>query len=65
MALPAYTLAGLAVKARTAAFECYHLWDETYDGCDWDTLHARSLIAAALLLVGDRSSLPTAVAYDR
>jgi hypothetical protein len=48
MALPATTLAGLAVKARVARFSCEHFWDEPEEDLDWDELMARKLIDAVL-----------------
>jgi hypothetical protein len=44
MALPAFTLAGLAVKARLARFACSHFYDEPDGNADWDKLVARRLI---------------------
>jgi hypothetical protein len=46
----AVTLAGLAVKARSAAFACSHFWNENDTDADWDIQHARSLIDAVLAL---------------
>lgn len=48
MAIPATTLAGLAVKARLAKFGASHIWKESYDDADWDHLVLRSLIDAVL-----------------
>jgi len=48
MALPATTLAGLAVKARVARFSCEHFWDETEEDLDWHELMTRKLIDAVL-----------------
>jgi hypothetical protein len=48
MALPATTLAGLAVKARVARFSCDHFWDETEEDLDWHELMTRRLIDAVL-----------------
>jgi hypothetical protein len=48
MALPATTLAGLAVKARIARFSCEHFWDEPEEDLDWDELMTRKLIDAVL-----------------
>jgi hypothetical protein len=48
MALPATTLAGLAVKARVARFSCKHYWDEPEEDLDWNELMARKLIDAVL-----------------
>jgi hypothetical protein len=48
MALPATTLAGLAVKARVARFSCEHFWDEPEEDLDWHELMARELIDAVL-----------------
>jgi len=48
MALPATTLAGLAVKARVARFSCEHFWDEPEEDLDWHELMARKLIDAVL-----------------
>jgi hypothetical protein len=46
MALPASTIAGLAVKARVAKSACD--CDTSDEDCDWDTLMARKLIEAVL-----------------
>jgi hypothetical protein len=46
---PAATVAGLAVKARSASFVCSH-WDQSDADIEWDQLHARSLIEAVLSL---------------
>ena len=48
MALPATTLAGLAVKARVARFSCELFWDKPEEDLDWDELMARKLIDAVL-----------------
>ena len=48
IALPATTLAGLAVKARVARFSWEHFWDEPEENLDWDELMARELIDAVL-----------------
>jgi len=48
MALPAFTFAGLGVKARIARFECSHFYDETDDDADWDHWIARELISSVL-----------------
>ena len=48
VALPATTLAGLAVKARVARFSWEHFWDEPEENLDWDELMARELIDAVL-----------------
>jgi hypothetical protein len=48
IALPASTLAGLAVKARVARFSCERFWDEPEEDLDWDELMARKLIDAVL-----------------
>lgn len=50
MAIPATTLAGLAVKARLAKFGASHIWDESYEDADWDHLVLRSLVDAVLEL---------------
>ena len=36
MATPACTIAGLAVKARHAAYVMSHCWDEPIDQIDWE-----------------------------
>ena len=48
MALPATTLAGLAVKARVARFSCEHFWDEPEEDLVWHELLVRKLIDAVL-----------------
>ena len=48
MALPAITLAGLAVKARVARFECERLWDKPVEDLDREQMMARDLIDAVL-----------------
>lgn len=48
MALPAVTLAGLAVKARLAAFAAPGMWDESDEDADWDDLCIRNLIDAVI-----------------
>ncbi len=50
MAIPATTLAGLAVKARLAKFGASHIWEESYDDANWDHLLLRSLVDAVLEL---------------
>jgi hypothetical protein len=52
MALPATTLAGLAVKARVAQSACERFWDVSDADCDWDQLMARQLIEAVLAAGG-------------
>jgi hypothetical protein len=52
MALPATTLAGLAVKARLAKFTCSKFWTETEEDADWDHLVLRSLVDAVLEQAG-------------
>jgi hypothetical protein len=52
MALPAFTLAGLAVKARATAFACSHFYREELHDADWDHQHVRTLIDAALVMAG-------------
>jgi hypothetical protein len=53
MELPAYTLAGLAVKARTTAEACSLVYraDDVADA-EWDDMHIRHLIAAVLTMAG-------------
>jgi hypothetical protein len=53
MALPAFTIAGLAVKARAAAFACSHFYcTEDLRDADWDHQHVRTLIEAVLAMAG-------------
>jgi hypothetical protein len=52
MALPATTLADLAVKARLAKFTCSEFWTESDEDADWDHLVLRNLIDAVLELAG-------------
>jgi hypothetical protein len=54
MALPAFTPAGLAVKARAAAFACSHFYREEFHDADWDHMHVRTLIDATLVMAGQR-----------
>ncbi len=54
IALPAHTLAGVAVKAKSAAFACEHFFFEEEDDADWDHKLARSVIKAVLALAGER-----------
>lgn len=51
MELPAQTSAGLAVKARCAAFVCEHMWS---DDAPWDLFLARKALEAVITLAGDR-----------
>lgn len=44
LALPATTLAGLAVKARQAAFYASSYWNDSDEDADWDMLLVRKLI---------------------
>jgi|SRR5665213_1487509 len=48
MALPARTIAGLAVKARVAKLAASNYWDDPDDDADWDKLIVRKLIDAIL-----------------
>jgi hypothetical protein len=48
MALPAYTLAGLAVKAKVAKFGCSHIYRQNDEYEDWDRMTMRSLIDGVL-----------------
>lgn len=48
MAIPATSLAGLAVKARLAKFGASHIWDESDSDADWDHLVLRKLVDAVL-----------------
>jgi hypothetical protein len=53
MALPAFTPAGLAVKARAAAFACSHFYqEEELHDADWDHQHVRTLIDGVLAMAG-------------
>src|SRR5436190_6780189 len=48
MELPAFTLTGLAVKARIAQFECSRFYDKADDDADLDHRSARELIDSVL-----------------
>jgi hypothetical protein len=53
MALPAFTPAGLAVKARATAFACDHFYrEEELHDADWDHQHVRTLINGVLAMAG-------------
>jgi hypothetical protein len=52
MALPAYTVAGLAVKARATAYACGHMDNSDFASADWDHMHVRMLVAAVLTMAG-------------
>jgi hypothetical protein len=52
MALPAHSIAGLAVKARAAAFACSHFYGSEFRDADWDHMHVRTLIDAVLAMAG-------------
>jgi hypothetical protein len=46
MQTPASTIAGLAVKARHAAYVMSHYWDEPIDQIDWEAQAIRLLVEA-------------------
>ena len=50
LVLPAHTVDGLKVKASAAKFACQNYWDDSDDDADWDTLYARKLIDAVLMV---------------
>jgi hypothetical protein len=53
VAIPATTIAGLAVKARLAAFANY--WDDSdKDAQDWDVLTMRNLVDAVIRLASSK-----------
>jgi hypothetical protein len=52
LALPATSLAGLAVKARLAKFGCPNLWAKSADDADWNEVLVRNLIEAAIAAGG-------------
>src|SRR5262245_17830384 len=52
MALPATTLAGLAVKARVARESCSHMYLNSWTDRDWDHKTVTSLIDAVLAMEG-------------
>lgn len=56
LAIPATTLAGLAVKARLAKFGASHIWDESDTDADWDHLVLRNLVDAVLELAMTQAS---------
>src|SRR6266446_401181 len=51
--LPARGLAGLAVKARLAAYEHDQLWAVPFSDLDWDKQFVRNLIDEVLALAGE------------
>lgn len=55
LAIPATTLAGLAVKARLAKFGASHIWDESDADADWDHLVLRNLVDAVLELAATQT----------
>jgi hypothetical protein len=61
LAIPATTLAGLAVKARLAKFGASHIWDESDTDADWDHLVLRNLVDAVLELAAAQISNPVGV----
>jgi hypothetical protein len=56
---PTHSLAGLAVKARAAAFAQSQLWDEPFDDLDCGPKTTRALIEAVFSAAG----LPTVPEY--
>jgi hypothetical protein len=48
LAIPAFTIRGLSVKARLAKFGAFTYWDESDDDADWDILVVRKLIDAVI-----------------
>jgi hypothetical protein len=56
LAIPATTLAGLAVKARLAKFGASNIWDESDEDADWDHLVLRNLVEAVLELAMTQAS---------
>lgn len=56
LAIPATTLAGLAVKARLAKFGASHIWDESDTDADLDHLVLRNLVDAVLELAMTQAS---------
>jgi hypothetical protein len=59
LAIPATTLAGLAVKARLAKFGASHIWDESDADADWDHLVLRNLVNAVLELAAAQTEKPS------
>jgi hypothetical protein len=55
LAIPATTLAGLAVKARLAKFGASHIWEASDDDAEWDHLVLRNLVDAVLELAAAQS----------
>ncbi len=56
MNMPATTIAGLAVKARLAAFSAPNLWKASDANADWDDLCIRKLIDSVLTAAGNADS---------
>lgn len=52
MALPAFTLAGLAVKTRATAYAYPKIYNCDLADADWHDMHIRMLIAAVLTMAG-------------
>jgi hypothetical protein len=52
MALPATTLAGVAVKARLARYAANDYWDSADEDADWDKICVRKLVDAVIQLAG-------------
>jgi hypothetical protein len=52
-ALPAHTVAGLAVKARATAVACRYMYStHFFEDAEWDHMHVRMLVAAVLTMAG-------------
>lgn len=49
---PAYSMAGLGIKAKAAALACNHYWDKPFAELDWDHKGPRALIEAVLDVAG-------------
>ena len=56
VAIPATTIAGLAVKARLAAFANEGCWDDSDEDADWEVLVVRKLVDAVIRLAASSGS---------
>jgi hypothetical protein len=56
MALPAFTPAGLAVKARLVKSEYSALWEEPFEDLDWDKMKLRALVDSVLAFAERRTA---------
>src|ERR1019366_9066045 len=56
VAIPATTIAGLAVKARLAAFANEGCWDDSDEDADWEVLVVRKLVDAVIRVAASSGS---------